>query len=174
MRWPAALALIGALVFTAGCGDDGNPTEPGIDRDLVVGVYDITTLTFDPNGSLPQKDIAERLDPTIRPQFVVARDRSFQIAFIDPVSKRIETVEGEYTTLRGGIRLEFDSEQGARLLLLPRRLDLDFSEETGTLSFSGEINVPLDRLRELVPEFRDEQLPNQVRGALAVVFTRRD
>lgn len=173
MRWPTALALLGALVVTAACGGDGSPTEPGIDRDLVVGVYDITTLTFDPNGSLPQKDIAERLDPTIRPQFVVARDRTFQIAFIDPVSKRIETVEGEYSTLRGGIRLEFDSEQGARLLL-PRRLDLDFSEETATLSFSGEISVPLDRLRELVPEFQDEQLPNQVRGALAVVFTRRD
>lgn len=173
MRWPAALALIGALAAAA-CGKDKSPTEPGIDRDLVVGVYEITTLTFDPVGSLPEKDIAERLDPTVRPQFVVARDRSFQIAFIDPVTNRIETVEGEYTTLRGGIRLDFDSEQDARFLLLPRRLDLDFSQEVGTLSFSGEINVPLQRLRELVPEFSDEQLPNPVRGALAVVFTRRD
>lgn len=174
MRWRTAFALLFTLVVATACSDDDGPFEPGIDRDLVVGIYDITTLTFDPNGSLPEEDIAERLDPAIRPQLVIARDRSFQIAFIDPVTSRIETVEGEYSTLRDGIRMEFDSDEGARLLILPRRLELDFHEELGTLSFAGAVDVPLNRLRELVPEYQGEQLPNQVRGALEVVFTRRE
>lgn len=174
MRWRIIPALmLTAVIATTGCSDDKDPFEPGQDVEHVAGVYDIRTLTFDPNGSLEEKDIAARLDPNIPPQLVIGLDRTFQIAFIDPVTRRIDTVEGTLQVLTGGVRLNFATLDGAQRILLPRRLDLELDQEAGTLSFTGDVDVSLARLIELVPEFEEEQLRDPVRGTLTVKFTRR-
>ncbi len=176
MRWrPLWIALVGAAAAAGGCeDDDGSPFEPGLDPEVVAGVYDITRMTFDPNGSVPEVDIAERLDPAVRPQLVVALDRTFQLAYIDPTTKKIITVDGSYATLVDGLRLDFPSPEAARHVLLPQRLDLVYAGTTETLSFEGEVNADLSRLVELVPEFEQEQFPDPVRGELDLEFTRRE
>lgn len=174
MRWRTIPALVlSALLAVTGCGDDGDPMEPGISLELVTGVYDITRLTFDPSGSLGEKDIAGRLGRAISPQLVIGRDGRFQIAYTDPATLLIDPVHGRVQPLTGGVRLEFDSTQEAQKILLPRRLDLELDQAAGTLSFTGEVDVALTRLIAFVPEFAEEQLRDPVRGTLSVQFTRR-
>src|SRR5690606_345552 len=144
-----------------------------LDPAAVAGVYDITHMTFDPDGSVPEVDIAQRLDPTIRPQLVVALDLTFQLAYIDPATKKITTIDGEYETLLDGLRLKFPSRQASQQILLPQRLDLTYFEVSGTLAFDGAVDADLDRLVELASEYAEEQFPNPVRGRLEIEFTRR-
>lgn len=175
MRWrQLRIGILAAAVVLGGCGDDDGTTfEPRLDPEAVAGVYDITRMTFDPDGSVPQVDIAERLDPTIRPQLVVALDLTFQLAYIDPATKKITTIDGTYETLLDGVRLLFPSRQESQRILLPQRLDLLFSETTGTLSFAGSVDADLPRLVALAPEYAQEQFPDPVRGRLEIEFTRR-
>lgn len=175
MRWRSLAVLTTAFLAAAACGDDDDGLlEPRLEREAVAGVYDISTLTFDPLGSLPVKDIATKLDPSIRPRLVVALDGTFQFAFIDPSTRRFVTVDGSYETLSDGILLSFGSTTDSQRLLLPQRLELTYTEAAGTLSFAGESDAFLARLIELVPEFEDEQLRDPVRGELRVTFTRRE
>ncbi|HEX7051403.1 MAG TPA: hypothetical protein VF188_14445 [Longimicrobiales bacterium] len=166
--------IAAAAIVLAGCDDDDEPFAPGLDVDAVVGFYDPATLTFDPLGSLPVVHIAERLDPGVPPQLNLARDGTFQIVFRYLSTGRFEVIDGEFTTLPDGVRLEFGSEADAQRLLLPQRVELAFNASTGSLSFVGEVDVPLDRLLELAPEFEDEQLRDPVRGELTMIFTRQE
>lgn len=173
MSWrPLQIALVGAAVVFGGCSDERSPFAPRLDPENVVGVYHIVHFSFDPDGSIPGVDIAERLDPAIPPQLVVALDLTFQFAFRDPATKRFETINGNYETLVEGVRFNFQSRQDSEKLLMPQRLDLTYSEEAGKLSFDGSVTVALDRLVEFVPEYGEEQFPNPVRGRLKIEFRR--
>jgi hypothetical protein len=165
------MAAVLALGMTAACGDK-EMTEPTVDRTAVAGVYDLATLTFDPHGSLPKTDILARLAPPDQPELVIARaDDTFQLFFRDPSDGTMNLAEGKYTLLDGQIRLNFRSAKEAERLLLPQRVEFDFNETAMTLSYQINTHVPLARLRELVPEYRTEQLPDPVAGQLAVIFT---
>ncbi len=164
----AALLVWGAV---SGCGGR-EPAGPTIDRSAVAGIYHLTALSFDPQGSLPKTDILGRLAPADRPELAISRtDNRFRLAFRDPGTGLPELVEGTYTLLDDHIRLNFKKSADARSILLPQRLELDFDKVTMTLSYLANTDVSLARLRELVPEFRNEQLPDPVFGELTVVFT---
>ncbi len=172
--WSLALAT---LVVVGGCDDeDKTPFEPGLDRRVVVGVYEITRLTFDPHGSLPEIDVVDLLDPAIQPRFVVAADGTVQIAFIEPATGKFIAPEGTYETLTDGIRVEFEKDEAAKQVqgvLLPRKVDLVYMDTNETLSYAGDSDVALARLVDLVPAWKNEQLRDPVRGRLEIVFRRR-
>lgn len=164
----AAVLACSALI---GCGDV-DTTGPSVDRGEVAGVYHLAALTFDPQGSLPKTDIMSRLAPADRPELVLSRsDDTFQSITRDPDSGRIIAVEGTYTPLTGLVRLRFKKAADADRLLLPQRAEFDFDKTAMTLSYHANTAVSLARLRELVPEYRTEQLPDPVLGALVLVFT---
>jgi len=168
---PGRLALIPALILMA-CGENAGLVGPVIDRADVAGVYNLTTLTFDPQGSLPARDVLALLEQADRPQLVLGRtDNTFQLAFRDPTSGLIEPLTGTYDLLARGVRLNFPAPSDGQRLLLPQRVDLMFAAESITLTFEGTLSVPLPRLRELVPAFREEPLSNPVPGRLALLFT---
>lgn len=154
----------------SGCG--GDSTGPTQDRSQVAGVYHLEALTFDPQGSLPKTDIMSRLAPADRPEIYLSRtDNTFQSVTRDQTSGRIVAVEGTYTVLDGQVRLNFKKTTDAERLLLPQRVELEFDTTALTLSYHANTAVSLTRLRELVPEFRTEQLPDPVLGELVLVFT---
>jgi len=165
----AALVLCGVVL---GCGGS-DATGPSGDRSKVAGVYTLATLTFDPHGSLPKVDIMERLAPADRPELVLSRtDYTFQAVTRDPGSGRFEAVEGQYTLFGSdGLRLRFKRQDDAQKLLLPQRAEFVFDETSMTLTYHANTAVSLSRLRNLVPEFRNEQLPDPVQGELVLVFT---
>lgn len=173
MRFNVLVAGFLAFAAVAACtSEDEGPFGPRLDREQVAGVYNLTTLTFDPRGSLPAKDVLGLLPPADRPQLVVGRtDDTFQIAFRDPVTGLIEPLAGTYELREKGIRLNFATLQDAQRLLFPQQIDLAFAEEAVTLSDERNQSVPLPRLRELVPEFAEEPLANPVPGRLMVLFT---
>jgi hypothetical protein len=170
MRKGILIAVLLAWGALTGCGE-GEPVGPTVDRSAVAGVYHLAALSFDPQGSLPKTDILGRLAPADRPELSIGRtDDRFRLAFRDPGSGLPELVEGSYTLLNEQVRLSFKKSADARAILLPQRLELDFDRQTMTLSYRANTDVSLARLRELVPEFRNEQLPDPVFGELVVVF----
>lgn len=164
----AALAVLAPALSACG-GDD--PTEPGIDPELVAGIYTPTVLGFDPQGSLQEVNLLDGIGQEIVPFLSVATNRSFQFLFIDNQTKEVVVASGTYETLTGGIRLTFKNATDARRLLLPTTLDLSFDELAGTLSFTGDVSAPRARLFELVPEWANEPLADPVPGTLTVEFT---
>lgn len=169
----AGIAGIFSLVLTFplfSCGD--GTTAPVLDRDVVAGTYALTTLTFDPQGSLPEADIRARLGTNV--QMILAPTGTVQIVYQDPVTNLFTTIQGTYRTTAAGIRVDFPSNAGHGSLLLPRRLDLTFNQAAGTLSFDGDAPDGVDRarLQQLVPDLANEQLLNPTPGRLRVTFTR--
>lgn len=175
MRWRMLSALLlTALIAVAACGGDEDVFGPGLEIEPIAGVYDVTRLTFDVSGSLGEEDILARMDDAIPPQIVVSLNGTVQLVYMDPETGRFEAPEGTVAALQGGgIRITFDTAEGPRRLLLPRRLDFTFDQTDGTLSFTGDVDAPLSRLIQLVPEFAEEQLRDPVRGRLDVELTRR-
>lgn len=167
------LALAAAILVVAACGDSS--TEPeGSPREEVAGIYDIAELSFDVQGSLPEKDILARIDETQQRQLVVSRtSNEFQFTFRDPVTGLFKTPGGTYSATGEGIRLSFSKEADSDLLLLPGTLSLIYNPEQGTLSFQGQVFASFSRLAELVPEFAEEPLRDPVPGALRAVFRRQ-
>lgn len=168
-----ALALVMPLVMgVAACDDDG-PTGTSLTLDAVAGIYDPTELTFDPQGSPPPGDVLAQIQAT-QPQLVISATGGFQIAFLDPVTGFIRTPGGLAERTQDGVRLVFNNQADADLLLLPRTLLLAFEEDTGTLTFSGAVSVPEARLLQLFPQlYGDEAFQDPTPGTLIVTFERR-
>ncbi|MBI4545842.1 MAG: hypothetical protein HY703_11650 [Gemmatimonadetes bacterium] len=166
------IALLG-LATLPSC-DDEEPTPPpdAIPRDQVVGVYEPTELVFDVQGQLPEKNILERVEPPDRPQLVITRTDTAQLVFRDPATGLVRAENGTYVLLSDGIGLRFSGSSALQQILLPARMDLKFNSEAATLSFSGEVFVPVPQLKALVPEFAQEPWVDTVPGVLRVVFTR--
>lgn len=169
MRRAVLPTLIVALGIAA-CSDD--PAAPTIGRDEVAGAYVLTTLSFDPQGSLPDTDILSRLEATQIPKLTVSgTSDAFQLVFNNP-DGTLNVINGTYRLREEGIRLSFKNDADAQRVLLPRNAELTLNDAAGTLSFNSSSQIPLSRLRQLVPEFQDEPLSDPVPGQLRVVFLR--
>lgn len=180
MRWwnrstMATLALAGLLSLVA-CGDDDGPTEPDLDLDEVVGLYEAVELRFDPQGSAPPANILAVLDSAdVAPTLNIYRDGGFQLLYRDPVSGRVDPVNGDVEARGEGIELVFPSQSAANQFLFPRTLPLEFDAAAGTLEFTGSTAVSRARLQQLFPElYQNEQLFDPTPGTLTVRFRATD
>lgn len=171
----AAAALVALASLAAACGgDDGTgPRAPLLTRADVAGQYELVALSFDPQGTLPQKDLLARLDSVNVPQLVVSSAKdSLQLVFRDPNGGLFITEPGSYRLGDTGITVTFKSSTEPAKLLLPRTFTLGYSEEEADLAFAGTIQADTARLFELVPEFSGEPVTNPLPGSLQVVFHR--
>lgn len=169
-----SLTMVGAALALAwGCSDEGNRfLEPTIERAVVAGVYDLTLLTFDPEGSLPEKSLLALFPAQDRPILLVSDTAgTFQLRFRDPIGGQFEDLAGTYEIRGSGIRLQFGSPADAQRLLFTQPLDLSFDPDARTLAAEGSAEASIGRLKELVPEFRDEYWIYPVPGRLKVLFT---
>lgn len=158
-----------AVMLMASCG--GDPSSPS--RQDVAGTYVLTTLSFDPQGVLPEVELLGRLQGNA-PRLILAPAGEAQLVFQDPATGLFTVVDGSYSTPQEGVRVDFGSSTTSyRNVLLSRRMTFSDSG-TGVLTFDGAPpdGVDRDRLVQLVPEFADEQLIDPVPGVLVVVFAR--
>ena len=170
-RVVATLALA-ALPGLAACGDGG--TGPVLDTALVTGTYNLTTLSFDPQGSLPAIDALAEIGT--QPQLIIASSGTAQIVYQDPSTNLFTTITGSFRTTVDGARVTFDDSSPYATLLLSRRMDfvLDTLTTPRRLRFDAAAPDGVNRARliELAPALANEQLLNPVPGDLAVIFTR--
>ncbi|HUH11774.1 MAG TPA: hypothetical protein VMK65_01635 [Longimicrobiales bacterium] len=168
--WPLAVALF-ALV---GCDGDSGTTPDTLTRAEVAGLYTVTELTFDPQGSLEVQDLLPRLDAGLLPQLVLSRTTaSAQLSFRDPDTGLLDNVAATYTLLQNGVRVAFPAtDTVASKLLFPLAMTFTLAEGEAdpTLHFDQNVSVSLARLRALVPELQDEPLSDPVPGQLRVTF----
>lgn len=174
MRWRVVAIACLALAAAASCGKKSKDLyDPDIDRTFVAGVYDLTKLTFDPDGqAYGEYDILNIMPERDRPTLVVGRtDDTFQLNFRDPVTGLVQLVGGRYEITRSGIRLEFVSPADGQKLLLPMRTELEHDPDAGTLHHEDRVRVSFARLKQLVPELAGEPLADTIPGTLEVLFT---
>ena len=168
-------ALVAGAVMLGACGDDdgSGPGTPDLTRADVAGQYEMTQLTFDPQGSLPVVDLLARLDPANLPELLVSSTRdSLQLLFRDPDGGLARIVPGGYDLGDTSIDIELSNATDPAKLLMPRELRLSFDEEAGTLGFVGSVSADTTRLFDLVPEWSGEPVTNPLPGTLSVTFTR--
>jgi hypothetical protein len=158
-------------LFVVGCGD-GSPTEPpGLELSLVVGTYDLTRLSFDPQGSLPLTDVLPTLGQD-NVQLILTQSRTAQVIFQDPITSLFTTLSGTFRTIENGIRLEFASNATYRQLLFSRRMDFTLSGTSLLFDDAAPDGVSRARLLQLVTAFENEQLLDPTPGDLRVTFAR--
>lgn len=163
-----ALALVVASV-TAACSDDDGPI--GLDRDVVVGTYNLTTLRFDPQGSIPEADVLAQF-PT--PQLILTANNSAQLAYLDPATNLVVTIQGSYVTTVDGVRIDFAANSAYQQMLFSRQMQFAYNAANRTLTFDGESpdGVSRARLLTLVPSYANEQFLDPTPGRLRIVFTK--
>lgn len=171
MRRGAMALTLALAVFPAACSDSSSPEG---DVDAVVGTYALTTLRFDPQGTLPDQDIRAALG-NAGTQLILTSDRSAQVVYRDPVSQLFVTVQGSFRISTQGVRIEWASNSQYRQLLLSRTMDYAFNPSAGTLTFDADApdGALRARLQALVPAFQGEQLLDPTPGRLQVTFTRQ-
>lgn len=167
----AGVFSVALTVFIVGCGDD-SPTEPaGIDLSLVVGTYDLTRLSFDPQGSLPLTDVLPTLGQD-NVQLILTQSRTAQVIFQDPITSLFTTLTGTFRTTEDGMRLDFASNAPYQQLLFSRRMEFTLSGTSLVFDDAAPDGVTRARLVELVPAFEGEQLLDPTPGVLKVTFAR--
>ena len=122
-----AFSVLLALAIV-GCGDDSPTEPPGLELSLVVGTYDLTRLSFDPQGSLPLTDVLPTLGQN-NVQLILTQSRTAQVIFQDPITNLFTTLSGTFRTTEAGIRLDFASNATYGQLLFSRRMEFTL---TGT------------------------------------------
>lgn len=167
----AAVLLLTALPLAA-CSDSTSPD--GGEIEAVVGTYSLTTLRFDPQGTLPDQDIRATLGTTANTQLILTSDRNAQVVYRDPITQLFVTIQGTFRTTGDGVRIEWASNAQYRQLLLSRTMTYTFNGVAGTLTFDADApdGVQRARLQALVPAFQGEQLLDPTPGRLQVTFTR--
>lgn len=172
MRLFRLLTLVVVVAGLAGCDDDSPFAPDRLPRDAVAGIYSMTRLTFDPDGdAFEEVDVLTIFPAEARPELDLLRTTDvFQLFFRDPDSQRRELLEGDYSRMAGGIRLVLPADPAAETILFPGEIELEFDSTAHTLAFEGAVDVPLGRLRTLVPELGDEPLADPVPGVLSVTF----
>lgn len=161
-------ALLAMTLAFAACDDDG--TEPeGLE---VSGTYNLTALSFDPQGSLAEVDLLARLEGGA-PRLILTTNGIAQLVFEDPETSLVTTVTGSYTTPAGNVRVDFGTDVAAESILLPTEMTFTYDEVAGTLTIDGAATGGVDRLQllVLVPEWQEEKLLDPVPGDLLVEFT---
>jgi hypothetical protein len=169
LRMRSTTLVLAALLAVA-CGSDASgPSRPGMS-----GTYVLTTLTFDPQGVLPEVDLRAQLGAAVLPRLILAPGGEAQLVFEDPTTGLISTVNGSYSTPQAGVRVDFGTNTAYRDVFLSRRMTFTAASETSPLTFDGTAPDGVDRQRlvQLVPDFADEQLLDPVPGRLVVVFSR--
>jgi len=183
LRTSARRLVVGtlALVLAASvgaCGDNDDPTGPDpLDLELVEGLYEVLTITFDPQGSAPAADVLSAIeDAGTSPTLNIGLTGNFQLFYRDPVSGNITTLQGVVDAREDGVDLVFGSQSSADQFLYPRRLSLDYDAEYETLSFSGSANVNRVRLQELFPEVYGEEpwTSDTIPGILTTAFGKTE
>lgn len=174
-RASKSLRIVGLFValslFVVGCGDDGPTEPPGIDLSLVVGTYNLTQLTFDPQGSLPLTDVLPTLGQN-NVQLILTQSRTAQVIFQDPITSLFTTLPGTFRTTAEGMRLDFASNATYGQLLFSRRMEFTLSGTTLVFDAAAPDGVSRARLLQLVPAFEGEQLLDPTPGTLRVRFAR--
>lgn len=172
IRFCAVLAVL--LVQGTGCSDS---VAPNIPREDIAGSYELAGLSFDPQGILPEVDLAARIAGLGRPpaSLVLTTTGQLQLLFQDPGTALIRLVEGTYRTTPDGAILEFGGNVNYRALILSARMTFTLQED-GALLFDGLAPDGARRqpLLTLVPEWEDEPTIDPMPGALRVVFHRTD
>jgi hypothetical protein len=162
---------VAVVAIAAGCDDTDDPTQV-IDIDAR-GTYELTELTFDPQGVLPKVDLRSRITGTI-PKLTLATNGQAQLVFEDPETGLITVSDATYdVTNAGAIRLDFGSSNSLYdRTFLSREMTFDYTSDPASLTFSAASpeGVSRERLLQLVPEWEDEQLLDPVPGTLTVVF----
>lgn len=167
-------AMVVTVLTLAACGDDDGtrPNVPDLTRADVAGIYQMTELSFDPQGSLPATDLLERLDSANLPQLVIASDKdSLQMIFREP-GGLFRTPAGGYELGDDGITVTMANASEPAELLLPRTIAYLFDEGAETLRFLGPVPADTARLFALVPEWSGEPVTNPLPGTLGVTWTR--
>lgn len=166
--------ILGLVVAMAACESDS--TGPALGRSEVAGTYELTTLAFDPQGSLAEVTLHDQFGGVLEPQLVLSANGDVQLFYTDPVTGLGRTVDGTFTTTSTGVRITFDQNSTFGELFFPRTLQLGFNASAGTLEFTGSAgtSVARGRLVDLVPALEDEQLLDPVPGTLRIVFTEAD
>ena len=164
-----ALALFVPLVLA--CGDDSDPVgAPDLD---VRGNYQMTELSFDPQGTLPGVDLRARITGTV-PRLVLANAGRAQLVYEDPTTGLVTTVEATYEVTRtGDVRLTFPTSTSLQSgIFLSRVMTFGYDEEQRALTFEGSSpdGVSRQQLLALVPEWSQEQLFDPVPGSLRVAY----
>ena len=170
-------AVVAAAAVLGACGDDdpSGTDDPDLTRADVAGQYEMTRLTFDPQGSLPLVDLLERLDESNLPELVVASNEdSLQLLFRDPVGGLARIVPGGYDLNDESIDVELANSTDPAKLLIPSDIEFVFDEDEGeaTLSFVGAVSADTTRLFDLVPEWSGEPVTNPLPGTLSITFER--
>ncbi|NNF39618.1 MAG: hypothetical protein HKN71_13185 [Gemmatimonadetes bacterium] len=169
-RLRSAVLLLSLLPVLAACGDSS--TEPeGLDLALVVGTYDLTTLRFDPQGTLGDTDVFPVLGQD-NVQLILTPSRTAQVVFQDPITALFTTLQASFRTTETGVRIEFSSNAPYRDLLLSRRMEYTLSGTSLSFDDLAPDGVQRARLLELVPAFEEEQLLDPTPGRLRVTFAR--
>jgi len=171
MRTRPAFLLL-PLLLLAGCGEDSVTEPPRLDVSVVSGMYSLTQLSFDPQGSLPAVDLLPALNQV--PTLNLTTTLQTQIVVQDPVTSLVFTINGTYQTTEDGVRIQFPEGAGNQNLLLPSPLNLTYDQQAKTLTFSGAVQggISRERLIQLVPALADEQLLDPVPGSLVIEFTK--
>lgn len=166
--------VLGLVVAMAAC--DSESTGPDLGRSEVAGTYDLTTLAFDPQGSLAEVSLEDRFGGVLDPQLILSANGNVQLFYTDPVTGLGRTVNGTFTTTSTGARITFAQSGTFGEIFFPRTLQLGFNATAGTLEFTGSAgsSIARDRLVGLVPALADEQLLDPVPGTLRIVFTEAD
>jgi hypothetical protein len=162
-----------AAALLAACNGEST-TAPGLPSADVAGVYDLTILTFDPQGSLPEVDIKSRLGLAVQPRLFLGTNGIAQLVYQDPNTQLEVSSQGSYSTSPNTVAVIFsDTNYVGFLLSRAMRFQFSSADSTRTLSFDSldPDGVPLARLTALVPEWADEPLIDPVPGTLHVVFT---
>ena len=168
-------ALVAGAMMLGACGDDdpSRPDDPDLTRADVAGQYEMTQLTFDPQGSLPVVNLLERLDSANLPELVIASNEdSLQLLFRDPVGGLARIVPGGYDLNDTSIDVALANSTDPAKLLIPRDIELFFDEDDETLMFVGAVPADTTRLFDLVPEWSGEPVTNPLPGILSVTFQR--
>jgi hypothetical protein len=165
-----SLLVVAVLAATVACSAD--PSGPS--RTELAGTYRLTELRFDPQGTLTEVELLSRMTAANVPRLVLAPGGEAQLIFEDPATGLVTTSDGVYSTPQVGARIDFGTGTAYRAVLLSRRMTFTYSAAAGTLSFDAVAPDGVDRarLRELAPEWADEQLLDPVPGELTAVFTR--
>ena len=169
-----ALGQLVSVCFLLGAatGCEEATTEPNLEVEAVSGVYSMTVLRFDPDGSLPESNL---LSPTVNAaQLNITTGERAQIVWVNPATSFVVTVGANFETTTNGVRVQFDENSAYGQLLLSRDMTFTYSSEAGVLTFEGPApdGVSRARLRELVPSLAGEQLLDPTPGRLRISFTR--
>lgn len=169
-RW--TITAVAALLMIAGC--DGNSDPFQIEQIQLRGQYELTELSFDPQGVLPLVELKDRVGTNL-PRLVLARNLRAQLIVTD-TSGLTSLANGAYaSTHPDSVRLDFGSNPSIYgRILMSQSMRFFRSEGSASLKFSGTPPDGLSRQRllDLVPEFQGEQLLDPVPGVLTITFTR--